>query len=793
LKCPSAGSEANSSFIVPPATTIQSDTFGVMPVDAFDATISAGAPENSQRQILGERYELLGLLGSGGMGNVYKARDLELDELVALKVLKPHLIGDAGELDRFRREVKLARRVTHPNVARVFDIGELAGDRILTMELVDGESLGAVLRREGRLQLDRTVQIARAICAGVGAAHAAGVVHRDLKPDNVLVANDGRVVVTDFGIARAASDRNRTGGFVGTPAYMAPEQIDERATIDHRADIYAFGTMLYEMLVGAPAWQGQSLWAVASARLLEPPPDPRIKRSDLPQALAQVVLQCMARDPAARARSMEEIDRALAAIVLPQSQTVSAPAPPRAELAIPTTGADKRVAVLPLANLGPPEQEYVADGLTEDLIDALSVARGLRVRSRGAVMRFKGATRDPREIGQELDVQVVVEGSVRKGPAGYRINARLVSVADGFQLWARRFDVPEQELLVQNDLIARAIAEALTVDLTMPDRVAADGEAVDLYLRARHAYHHSFSGRVDAVPLFDRLLTLTPDDPRALAGRALAGTLQVLVDDAGLKRASDAAERAVALAPMLPDAHVARAGYRIASDEPAAAVAPLHRALRLSPNHAEAHEVLGRLLAEADCAEGVDHLRASRALEPTFEFPYLALAKYYELHDERANLEDLLEVAKTNGVDVALAIEARFCIWRRDRKRAEDLLASSADSAVRARSLPYLEFVVHGTTPQPELPPAPPGFRLAPFLRYFILESEAEIAAFRGDYDAASGAIGRLGADGAFDLAWLDHLPLLEPIRGRPEFIEARRLVAEEADRIVRAYRAPER
>ncbi len=479
---------------------------------------------SGERVILGARYEILGLLGAGGMGNVYRARDVELDEIVAIKVLKPQLVGAPGALERFRREVKLARRVTHPNVARVFDIGEHGGDRILSMELVDGESLAAAIRREVRIPLARVVEITRAVCEGVGAAHLAGVIHRDLKPDNILLAKDGRVVVTDFGIARAAAEGARTVGFVGTPAYMAPEQIDERATIDHRADVYALGAVIYELCTGEPAWQAESLWALAAARLLEPPPDPRARRPELPAPLAELVLACMARDPAARPPSMSEVERRLAQMTLPEPSATTPPVVREREHAATTTGVDKRVAVLPFSSAGA-DQDYVADGLTEDLIDTLSVARGLRVRPRGAVMPYKGATRDAREVGRELDVAVVVEGSVRRAPGGYRINARLVSVADGFQLWARKFDVPEGELLAQNDVIAHAIAEALTVDLGVaPARAASDGRAVDLYLRARHAYHSAFSSpRTDVVALFDEVLALTPDDPRALAGRALAG------------------------------------------------------------------------------------------------------------------------------------------------------------------------------------------------------------------------------------------------------------------------------
>src|SRR5437868_2172073 len=216
--------------------------------------------------LVGNRYEILGMLGSGGMGTVYRARDRELDEVVALKVLKAELAATSGMLERFRREVKLARRVTHKNVARTFDIGEHEGDRFLTMELIEGEMLGAHLARRGRVSLRDAVRIALDVCAGLSAAHAAGVLHRDLKPENVILAKDGRAVITDFGIARAlaSAELARTApGMIGTPAYMAPEQVEGSIDLDGRADLYALGTMLFELITGKPAWPGDSVIAIA--------------------------------------------------------------------------------------------------------------------------------------------------------------------------------------------------------------------------------------------------------------------------------------------------------------------------------------------------------------------------------------------------------------------------------------------------------------------------------------------------------------------------------------------------
>ncbi|RYE87714.1 MAG: protein kinase, partial [Myxococcales bacterium] len=405
-------------------------------------------------QLVAGRYELLGLIGSGGMGRVYRAHDRELEEDIALKVLQRDLLGSG--LARFIQEVKLARRVTHRNVARTFDIGEHQGERFLTMELVEGEALSDLIVRRGGLGQGEALAIGRQVCAGMAAAHAAGVIHRDLKPDNVLMARDGRAVITDFGIARthlpgALGGAGMTSGKVlGTPAYMAPEQVESRDDIDARADIYAFGELLYEALTGERAWQGDSPFLVATARLLQPPPDPRARRADLPAPLAELVLRCLARDRDQRFASADDLAQGLDAVA-------ASPRQPAATLPTPTAWQvprrEKTVAVLSFRNLGLPEDAYMVEGLVEDLLDVLASVQGLRVRARGP----GPAAGDAAEEGRRLGVDVVVEGSVRRVGPAMRVSARLVGAHDGFQIWSARFDRPLSEAFSLNDEVARAI------------------------------------------------------------------------------------------------------------------------------------------------------------------------------------------------------------------------------------------------------------------------------------------------------------------------------------------------
>jgi eukaryotic-like serine/threonine-protein kinase len=775
-----------------------------VPVDPTALT-QAPPTEPPSRQVIGERYEILGLLGSGGMGNVYKARDLELDELCALKVLRPELSGAPGVIERFRREVKLARRVTHPNVARVFDIGERGGEKILTMELIDGEALSALLAREGRLPVERIVALGAALCAGLGAAHAAGVIHRDLKPDNVMLEKGGRVVITDFGIARAAAaaDALATAALVGTPAYMAPEQIEGKSAIDERTDVYALGAMLFELCTGERPFQGETVFAVAAARLLQPPPDPRGLRPDLPTALAALVQRCMARRPEDRFASAAAVASELAALTLPPPEAPEAPAEALPSPALPSPdprapAGVKRVAVLPFRNSGPPEHDYLADGLTEDVIDALSMAPGLRVASRGMVMRYKGSDRDPREVGRELGVQAVVDGTVRRTGGGVRIAARLASVADGVQLWARRFDRPDAELLDVSDDAARAIAEALAVELGAPGRAAgkgaeqsADAEAMDLYLQARAAYHRFFSdlGGAASLPLFERALARAPRDPRILAGYAMARA-RVLNDEGTVERSAvEAAARAVELAPGSSHAHRAVAEVTFRSGDETAAVRSLRTALRLAPANAEAHELLGRILSETTLLlDARRHLRTALTLEPEITTARLALSRTHELlgeHDEADHLFDA-------RFEETLPVRARVLLWRRDARRAAEILPRVPPTSPANRVARGMLEILSGVTPSYALAlefglRATLGFRV----RTFFLQMEAEIAVLLGDPARALTAITRATSQALFDVAWMDRCPLLAELRADPAFQAARVEVAARAAAVEQAYRAP--
>jgi serine/threonine-protein kinase len=775
-------------------------TVAVPVTPTLEAAVSpASLPSASTpgRHVFAGRYEILGLVGSGGMGTVYRARDSELDEVVALKLLRREVMDQPGMLDRFRQEVKLARRVTHRNVARTYDIGESEGDKFLTMEFVEGEALSARLTREGALPLDAVITVADGICAGLQAAHAAGIVHRDLKPDNVLLARDGRVVLTDFGIARALFDAGRAatmGLALGTPAYMAPEQVEGASDLDERADVYALGAMLYECVTGERAWSGESIWALAAARLMQPPPDPRVKRPDLPSQAAELVLRCMARRREDRFASAAEVAAALATMTMPAPRARPS-VPPIAPAPIDADA--KTVAVLPFQNLGAPGDDYVADGLSDDLLDALSMTPGLRVLARGAVAKYRGETRDARNVGRELRVQVVVDGSVRRSGDTLRIAARVVSVADGFQLWAKRFDRPEKDVLATSDEAANAIAEALTVQRSAPARPApSDPRALDLYLRARHAFRRGWrENTAEAIALFEQALALAPDDPTILAGYARAQFRRFLFDTeasgalAAEEKGRAAAERALVLAPRLGEAHAALSNVKWMMGDFLGSARDLREALRIAPSSPDVAELYGRMLLEAGYPErAVAILGAAAALEPAVDFSSGDLLRGRAFIGDWSAYEASVEREPKNEAQTNLHffLMARLASWRRDRAGAAALRrhVERRDFPLRSEVLGMLEMVETGTLPAGTEATLLQWGRLVGRAKrrpMFLRQIAAEMLAFVGRDDSALHMTVEADALGLIDVTWMDRCPLFASMRSSPEFVAVRDRVATRA------------
>ena len=774
--------------------------------DSHAATLFAPPPPSSSAVdagtlgavVLAGRYEVVALLGVGGMGAVYRARDRELDEAVALKMLRRELVAVPGILERFRQEVKLARKVTSPHVARTFDIGEHEGDKFLTMELVEGESLADELERVGPLPIERVLAVASAVCGGLAAAHAASVVHRDLKPENVLLGRDGSIKVTDFGIATAQADVRSTQGISGTPAYMAPEQVTADPKIDARADVYAFGLMLYEMLSGEIPWKGDSALAVASARLLAPPPDVRALRADVPAPLAELVLRCMAKNRDDRPNDARDLLATLTRLAR-ESEPPPAAAPKSASMPpLARSSQVKAIAVLPLRNRSAAEDDYLTDGLTDDLIDGLSMVRNLRVRARGAVMRFKTADRDPRELGRELGVDVFVDGSVRRDGELIHVSVRLVSVEDSFQLWAKRFDRPAADLLAVSDEITHAIARALDVEAAQKVVAARAPAVVDLYLRARHAYFaFGTAGSERALALFEQALALVPDDPLVLAGASLARMAFITThpdQGHGFRDAVTLAERAVATAPELADGHIALANLRLHDRREAEAVHEARLAAAAAPSNAEARFLIARFYAESGSTErAIAELEIVQSLDPRLDLAVAEHARVLALCGEWERADERLSRVITNEADSPFVYWGNLCrfrMWERNpEKTARFLTAARASRASSTPNIAGLLLTLDGLEASDYAAELDRWLRLPSSKRRhaFFAQLKAEIASYKGQPERCIESVVASDELGLTDLLWIDRCPALDVVRQDPRFAQARAHVAERAGVILAA------
>jgi len=450
------------------------------------------------RHALGDRYEIERQVGAGGMATVYLARDLKHDRRVALKVLKPELTAALGP-DRFPREIRIVAQLQHPNILPLHDSGEAEGFLYYVMPFVDGESLRAKLDREGQLPIGDAVRILREVADALAAAHAYGVVHRDIKPDNVMLS--GRhAVVTDFGVAKAVSDAagqqlTTVGVAVGTPHYMAPEQAMGETQVDHRADIYAMGVLAYEMLTGKPPFAGKTSQAVLSAQVIERPADVREQRPGVPAPLAEAVMRCLEKNPADRWQSADELLRHLEAVVVTPSGGVT-PTDTRPVRAVPGRRSARRrwwlssiaaaaivlggvggwlalghrggqrierIGVLPIDDISGQDEVFVT-AMHDALTNALSRIGTVGVASRATMMSYKGSAKPTREIAQEQNLNAVVEATVFRAGTVMRINVQFEDPATTQTLWSDTYERDVRDVLAaQNDLVQRIAAAVARV------------------------------------------------------------------------------------------------------------------------------------------------------------------------------------------------------------------------------------------------------------------------------------------------------------------------------------------
>ena len=514
-------------------------------------------------------YEIVAPLGQGGMGEVYRALDTRLDRQVALKVLPSMGAGSAVAAERFRREARAASALSHPNVCAVYDLGEHEGRHYLVMELLAGASLFDVLKA-GPLAHDRALDLIIDVVEGLEAAHAKGIVHRDFKPANVFVTSQGRGKVLDFGVAKLADNSAEAltvasltgaGQVLGTSAYMSPEQA-RGEPVDARTDLFAVGLVLYEMLAGHPAISGPTT-AVLFDTLLNKPVKPlrEIGGPAVPVEIDAIVTRLLSKQPSARhqtARALLDDLRAARRAL----ESASGPRQVRAE----TSAAS--VAVLPFVSLSPdPENEYLADGITEEVLSALGRVQGLHVPGRVSCFAFKGKSVEVADVAAKLRVANVLTGSVRRMGNRLRIAAELVSADSGFQLWSERFDRSADDVFAIQDEIASSIAERLKGTLVMPSsgplvrRATENLDAYACYLRGRFFLNQRGESIKQGLEAFHEALALDPNFALAHSGVAEALSLIALYGFSApnlvVPASEAAARRALELDPDLAEPHTA--------------------------------------------------------------------------------------------------------------------------------------------------------------------------------------------------------------------------------------------
>jgi eukaryotic-like serine/threonine-protein kinase len=579
-----------------------------------------GSLQDRLQAALPERYTIERELGRGGMATVYLAQDRKHRRSVAVKVLSPELAAALGP-ERFLHEIDTAAKLTHPHILPLHDSGEADGLLYYVMPYVEGESLRGRLVRERQLPFEDALRIACQVADALGYAHERDVVHRDIKPENILFQS-GHAVVSDFGIARAIKVAGEgrvtgTGIALGTPGYMSPEQAQGIDQLDGRSDLYSLGCVLYEMLAGEPPFTGWSVQAILARQVLEPLPRLRTVRDTVPDWLEQVVARALAKAPADRFATAAEF---VAGLTKPRTSTVAEAAP----------ALEHSIAVLPFLNLSAdPENGYFCDGMTEEILNALSAVPSLRVASRTSSFTFKHGTDDVRTIGEQLRVRTVLEGSVRRADIKLRVTAQLINVADGFHLWSHTYEREMKDVFAVQDQIARAIVHALKGKLEGEASVALvephtdNVEAYALYLKARYFWKKkSASALKNCLEYFEQAIALDPRYSLAHAGLADSYIMLAYHNYVPPKhvfpRARVAADAAVTFDDGLAEAHTARACVSLFYDwDWPAAERGFQRAIELKEGYPTAHFWYACCLwALGRTADGVEQASRAQALAP---------------------------------------------------------------------------------------------------------------------------------------------------------------------------------
>ncbi len=631
-------------------------------------TMEAPKEELTTGSTFAGRYQIIEELGKGGMGRVYKALDTKINEKIALKLIKPEIASDKNTIARFGNELKMARRISHRNVGTMFHIGEEKGTHFITMEYIPGENLKSMIRMTGQFGLGTTIRIAKQVCEGLIEAHRMGVVHRDLKPGNIMIDREGEARILDFGIARSLGAKGITGAgvMIGTPEYMSPEQVEAK-DIDQRSDIYSLGIILYEMLTGRVPFEADTPFAIGVMQKGETPQNPKELNPNIPDALSGVILKCLEKQKENRYQCVEYVLSELGNIEtgIPTTERVAPKRKPMTSKEVTVTFSPKRVLIpaliiftfviiavaiwqlLPLKKSAPPppekhsiavlpfedlssqkDQEHFCDGLADELINRLNKVESISVPARSSSFYFKDKDLSPQEIGKQLNVDNILEGTLRKSGNRLRITVSLINVADGYPIWSDQYQRDEEDIFDLQDKISLDIVDNLKVKLLGEEkarlvrRATHDPEAYDLYLRGSHFWNRrTEEGLKKAIDYFEQAIAKDPDFALAYAG--LADSYSILPwysffsFKQAIEKAREAAVKSIAIDNSNAEAHATSGFIKMYDYDWLGAESELKKAIELNPNYTTAHHWLAfYYLYQADFDSAIAEILKARELDP---------------------------------------------------------------------------------------------------------------------------------------------------------------------------------
>jgi serine/threonine protein kinase/tetratricopeptide (TPR) repeat protein len=674
-----------------------------MPVGDSETMVVTDVGALAPGSEFGPRYRIDALLGQGGMGRVYKAYDKELDRTVAIKVVRQGMMGETDALKRFKQELLLASKISHKNILRIHDMGSVGDTRFITMAFIEGQDLHQILKDNPKMPLDRGLKFARQLAEALAAAHAEGVIHRDLKPQNLLVDKDDNLYVSDFGLAKSfeegAVGMTKTGAFLGTPRYMSPEQVEGKPA-DQRSDLYAYGLILYEMLAGDVPFTGESTLKVMYQRIQETPKSPKLANPALPNWIVRITMRCLEREADKRYQSAYEIladlqGGATGSANGSRSVQIQLPLfaekrwilpvagvlfllvlafviPPIRHLilrsdsstssskvsGVPPLSKGKFVAVLPFKVLGDDQSlSYMAEGLNEALTAKLFQLKDLRLASETAVSKVSvkdSLDKTARNLGANLIVDGLIQGSADR----MSIIVNLHDVADGKKLWSQQFSGVAKDLLAIEDQISSQLVSALPVKATDEEMAKAaarpteDVDAYDLYLRGRQAMKgpDRMKAAESAIGYFQQAVQKDPGFALAYTGIADASLLTYMnkKDSVWAQKALGAAQRAEQLKGDLPEVHFSLGSVYQQTGRSSQAIAELNRGLQLAPNSDSGYVRLGTAyMQNGQKEEAIAAYKKAIEVNPYYWVLHLELGTaYFSIGENEKALNELKRVTE---------------------------------------------------------------------------------------------------------------------------------------------------